>query len=278
MGGKIIFYLFYGLISGLAEFMPISASAQSYLLSELTALDTRSPLLLMMMHIACLIVVLIQCRHRIGHMRRELRLESQPAGRRKRQPDRNTVLDAKIVMVGLLPMAACMVLSNYVYVRWTNLVLLAVTLILHGIFVYVPQFQPGANRDARHMSGAEGAFLGLCAGLSAIPGFSRMGSFLAAGLLRGCDKRYILDIALLAAVPALVLMIVLDAVSLLAMGAAAIHTDMILFSMLAAVMSFGGAWFGIVVMRYICVISNYTTFAYYSWGLGLFCFIVYLMV
>ena len=98
MGAKIVFYIFYGLISGLAEFLPVSPSAQGYLLTELTSLDTRHPLLLLMIHGASLAVVLIQCRHRLGHMQRELHLDWQPPGRRKRQPDRMTVLDGKFAI------------------------------------------------------------------------------------------------------------------------------------------------------------------------------------
>ena len=278
MGSKIIFYIFYGLISGLAEFLPVSQSAQGYLLEELTSLDTRHPLMLLLMHVAALAVVLIQCRHRIGHMRRELYLDSQPPGRRKRQPDRMTVLDGKITIFTAIPAVILLAFSDVVYGKSSNLLLMAIMLIAHGILLYVPQFQPGANRDSRHVSRLEALGIGLCAGASVVPGVSRMGAFLSVGLLRGCDRKYILDIAFLASVPALAMLIILDLISLLVLGFSAITGTMVLCSFLAGAAAFGGAWLAMVIMRFLCAGANYGGFAYYSWGLGLFSFILYLMV
>lgn len=278
MGWRILFYVFYGLVSGLAEILPASAAAQSYLLGYLTAMDTRHPLMLLMIHIACVSVLLIHCRHRIGHMRNELRLEFQDPRRRKRQPDRMTVLDAKIVMFCAIPAVIMLCFSNAVYRNYINLVTLGIALFLSGIFIYIPQFRPGANRDSRHLSPAEAMKMGFWAGLGAIPGVSRMGLFISDGLKRGCEKNYILDIAFLAAIPALVMLIVLDVVSLISLGFANINGTILMLSALSAISAFGGAWLAVVIMRFVSVNASYTPFSYYSWALGMFSFILYLMV
>lgn len=278
MGWKIVFYIFYGLLSGLAEIMPVSATAQGYVLTELTALQTRHPLMLMMMHCAILAVIIFQYRHRLGHMRRELQLEFQDSRRRKRQPDRNTVLDAKIVMFVSLPVIVMQLFSGMVYQRWAGLVLISIALTISGIAIYVPQFKPGANRDSRHLSPAEGLRLGFWSGLSIIPGISRMGMLLSCGLQRGCAKRYILDIAFLSAIPVLLVMILSDLIQLLVMGFAAIDGTLVLFSSLAAIAACFGAWLGMVVMRFLSLNASYSAFSYYCWGLAMFSFILYLMV
>ena len=278
MAGRIIFYIFYGFVSGLAEFLPVSASAQSYLLSELAALDTRHPLTLLLIHAAALAVVLVQCRHRIGHMQRELYLHYQPQGRRKRQPDRMTVLDGKLAITVSLVAAAMLAFSNVVYEKGSSLLLLAVTLSISGILVYLPQFRPSANRDSRHMSRLEAVGLGICAGAGVVPGISRMGTFLSVAQLRGCEKRYILDIALLMSVPVLAMLVLLDLISLLVLGFAAVTGQMVLFSFLAGAAAFGGAWLSVAIVRYLCAGSGYGVLAYYSWGLAVFSFILYLIV
>lgn len=278
MGGKIVFYIFYGLVSGLAEFLPVSQAAQGYLLSELTALDTRHPLMLLLIHVACLAVLLIQYRYRIAHMRRELHLDSQPSGRRKRDPDTQTVLDGSVALNAMIPAVVLLAFSDFAYRKLTNPLVLSISLILYGILLYVPQFQPGANRDSRHLNRLEVLGMGACAGLSVIPGVSRMGAFLSIGALRGCDTRYTLDIAFLVSVPVLALMILLDAISLIALGFGTISGGMVLCSFLAAAAAFCGAWLAMAVMRFLCAGPNYGGFAYYSWGLGLFSFILYLMV
>ena len=278
MGWQIAFYIFYGLISGLAEILPASSAAQAYLLTELTAIETRHPLTLLLMHTASVTVLLIQCRHRIGHMRREMQLETQDPRRRKRQPDRMTVLDTKIVLICAVPAAVMLAFSDYVYRGWTNTITLAISLVIGGILIYMPQFRPGANRDSRHLSPMEAMKMGFWAGLGVFPGFSRMGLFVSDGLKRGCDKRYLLDIAFLLTIPALLMLVILDAVSLLTLGVQNVDSSIVLFSLLASAAAFGGAWLGTVIMRFVSVNAGYSAFAYYSWGLGLFSFILYLMV
>lgn len=278
MVSKIIFYIFYGLVSGLAEFLPVSATAHGYLLSELTDLDTRHPLMLLLIHLASLIVVLIQCRHRISHMRRELHLQWQQPQHRKRQPDRVTVLDGKITIMTVLPLVTMLAFSNYAYQRLTNPLILSLMLIISGILLYIPQFQPGANRAAHHITPLEAIGMGVSSGLSLIPGLSWIGCFLSTGLRRGWDRKYVLDIAFLASVPALAMLIILDLVSLLVIGFSGISGAFVLYSCLSSLAAFGGTWLAMVIMRYICAGANYTGFAYYSWGLGLFAFILYLMV
>lgn len=278
MAARILFYIFYGFVSGLAEFLPVSASAQSYLISELTAMETRHPLMLLLIHTAALAVVLIQCRHRLGHMRRELYLHYQPQGRRKRQPDRMTVLDGKLTITISLVAAAMLAFSNVAYEKWCSMLLLSVTLTVSGILVYLPQFRPSANRDGRHMSRLEAVSLGLCAGAGLLPGISRMGTFLSIGQMRGCEKRYLLDIALLVSIPVLGMLVLLDFISLLVLGFAAVTGQMVLFSFLAGASAFGGAWLSVAVVRYLCAGSGYGALAYYSWGLAMFSFILYLIV
>ena len=197
MGWKLAFYILYGLTSGLAELMPISAKAQRYILSELTALDTGHPLMLLMIHAACLAVILIQFRYRIAHMRMELQLELQDSKKRKRQPDRNTVLDAKVVMFVSIPALVSLLFSEWIYRNWVSLVGVSLCLVVTGVAMYVPQFRPGANRDSRHLSPAEATKLGMWSALSVLPGISRMGMLLSSGMQKGCAKRYIFEIAFL---------------------------------------------------------------------------------
>ena len=46
----------------------------------------------------------------------------------------------------------------------------------------------------------------------------------------------------------------------------------------AALMSFIGAYLGICMIRFIAVRVGYSGFAYYSWGLALLTFILYLTI
>ena len=276
MAGKILFYMFYGLISGLSEFLPVPAAAQGYLLEELSALDTRHPLMLLMIHLASLVVVLVQYRHRIRHLCWEMYLAYSKNNRRP--PDRLTVLDGQVALLSCVPTVMMLAFSDVAYRNWTNLFSLSIVLLLGGIVIYTPQFQPAANRDSRHLTPIEVLLLGLCAGAAVLPGISRIGVFLSMGLLLGCDRRYILDIAILSSIPALLMMLVLDAVSLFAFGLTGINAAMMVQCALAAVMAFVGAWLSMVIIRYLNATGTTGGLAYYSWALALLSFILYLVV
>lgn len=271
-------YLFYGFITGLAELMPVSAGAHDYFLNLLSHFDTHQPLLQLCVHMATLLALCVFCRHRAAHIYRELRIDAQPAKRRKRYPDMVAVLDGKVILTILVPVALG-VLVSYFFRQWQqSLPTVVLMLLLSGTLIYVPHFLPGANRDSRHLSRMEALFFGILAGFSAIPGVSRLGAVLSAGALRGCSRTYLLDIGFMLMIPVLALMIVLDLLALLVGGMVAITLLGFLYCILAAAAAFGGALLAIAAMRYLSVNMGYTVFAYYNWGLCAFGVILYLMI
>lgn len=271
-------YLFYGFISGLGELMPVSVGAHDFFLDTMTGFEPRQPLLQLCVHGAVLAALCIFCRHRTAHIYRELRIASQPARRRKRQPDLVAVLDGKVVITMFLPAALGVLLTSSVRRHFDSLPVAVLLLLLSGILIYVPHFLPGANRDSRHLSRLEALVFGAFAGLSALPGISRMGSVLSVGALSGCSRAYMLDIAFILLIPVLALSVVLDLFALLAAGFAALTLLHFLYCLLAAAAAFGGAWLAIASMRYLSVNMGYTAFSYYNWGLCAFGFILYLMI
>lgn len=277
MDWNLIYYLLYGFLAGMGELLPVSSAAHGYLIQLMTRFDTAQPILLLSVHFACLVAVCVYCRRRIGHIRRELKIASLPDKQRKRQPDEMAVLDAKVIFAGLIPLLTGAALSSVAYQKLAALPVLSVFLLLGGIILYIPQFLPGANKDSRSLSGMDGTILGLSAAVGVIPGISRMGTMISVGLMKGCDRSYILDIALLASVPMLLGLMIVDTVMLL-MAGLTIEAMTVVYCLIAAAAAFGGGLLAIVIMRFLSVKSNFYGFAYYNWGLALFSFLVYLMI
>lgn len=271
-------YLFYGFISGLGELMPVSTGAHDYFLNLMTSFDTSQPLLRLSVHAATLAALLVFCRHRTAHIYRELHIAAQPARRRKRQPDLVAVLDGRVVLTMLVPAALGVLFTSLIRKHFDSLPMVVILLLLSGILIYVPHYLPGANRDSRHLSRLEALVLGICAGLSAFPGVSRLGAVISTGALQGCSRTYLLDIAFLLLIPVLALTLVLDLLALLFGGMAAVTLLVFFHCILAAAAAFGGACLAITVMRYLSVNMGYTAFSYYNWGLCAFGFILYLMI
>lgn len=87
-----------------------------------------------------------------------------------------------------------------------------------------------------------------------------------------------LDMALLILLPLLAGSMVVDVFALIFAGFAGLSMKVLLGCVLAGAASFGGSVGAILTMRYLAVKTGFSGFAFYSWGLGLFSFILYLMV
>ena len=277
MDWNIVYYILYGFLAGLGELLPVSSTAHGYLIQLMSQFDTFAPALLLSVHFACFMAVCVYNRRRIGHIRRELKIASLPANKRKRQPDMVAVLDARVILTALIPLLIGVGLSSLAFRKLGTLPAISLLLLIGGVVLYIPQYLPGANKDSRSLSRKDAVMLGISGAVGVIPGISRIGTMISVGLMKGCDRGYILDIALLASLPVLLGLMIVDCVAI-AMAPAAIGLMMLLYCLLAAAAAFGGAWLAMVIMRFLSVKSNFYGFAYYNWGLALFSFLVYLMI
>lgn len=267
--------IIYGFISGLGQVLPVSAGAHDYFLELMTNFSVQQPLLQFAVHAAALLALVLFFRHRIAHIYREMRLASQPPRSRKRQPDLVAVLDGRVLLTMLIPAFFGLVLTRRITDRMSSLPLVSLFLLLSGAMLYFPHFLQGANRDSRHLSRMEAVVFGVGAGLSAIPGISRTGMVLASGAVRGCERRYTLDLTMLLLVPLLLLMTVMD---LFALAGTGFRLLQLVYAFLAAAASFGGTCLAVPAMRFLVVDRGYTIFSYYNWGLAVFGFILYLVI
>lgn len=278
MNDHLLLYVLYGLVTGFSEFTPISASAHQTLFPMLLRFDSTWPMLRFGVHIGALAAFVWLYWQRLTHIRHELQLVSQPPRKRNRPPDMNAVLEASLAMMALIPIFVGCILSIFVAGGETNLFLLSFILIGSGLIIYVPDFIPGGDRKHSALSRLEGLLLGFCAGCSVLPGFSGVGLMLSVGLLLKCDRSYLLDLVLLIFSLKLAGSAVVDLICIPFVGFGGFSFVRLLGCLLATMASFGGAIGAILMMRFLSVKTGFSSFAFYSWGLGIFSFILYLMI
>lgn len=278
MRDHLLMYLFYGLVAGFSEFSPVSAAAHRMLFPAILGFDSTRPLLLLFVHGGALGALLLLYWSRCSHIYQQMWLMRLPPSRRKRLPDTAAVLDGRLVKMTLIPSVVGAVLS-FLLAKWDfSLLIMAILLTCGAAAIYVPDYVPGGNRQNSSMSRLDGLLLGLCAMIAVIPGVSRVGLMLALGLLRKCDRSYLLDIVMLITAPFLAAMMATDFIGIFFSGFAGYTVKYLFGCLLAAAASFGGSIGAILMMRFLAVKSGFSGFAYYGWGLGLFSFILYLLV
>jgi undecaprenyl-diphosphatase len=277
MSKDLLHYFIYALFSGITEFLGVSAPPHQLLYESMTGFDQSDALLTLMIRIAVLAAVVFCCRTRIRRLMRERRLAGLSRRRRNRQPDQIALLDMQLLKTAMIPL----LISVLFYKRageWINRVsLMTVTLLLNGALLFLPRLLSQGNKDGRSVSRLDGVLMGLGGALAAIPGFSRVGGIISAGTARGVDKGYALETALLLSLPVLLGLLVFDVYAVIAAKIAISAVGLLVYFLMGSV-AFGGAWVGITFMRYLSVKAGITGFSYYSWGVGLFSFILYLMV
>lgn len=267
----------YALFSGFTEFLGVSAPPHQMLYEKMFGFQHPNAMLTLCIRLGVLTAVFVCCNGQIRRLLRQRRLAARFRHRRNYQGDVTAILEMRLLKTAVVPL----LISVLFYRRageWINKVQwLALTLALNGVFLFIPRLVSQGNKDCRSVSRLDGVLMGLGGALAAIPGFSRMGGILSAATARGVDRGYALDTVLLLSIPVLAGLLLFDIYAVLTAKLVLGLVAVLVYILLAAV-AFVGAWLGIKLMRFLSVKVGFTGFSYYSWGLALFTFILYLMI
>ena len=256
----------YGLLSGFAEILPVSAAAHQELMVRLFGMDGKPLAVNFLVHLAILVVLIGCCLPDIK------RLRSYSVNGKRPRPS----ADSRLTRTAAVPLLLGFFLVPYIRVLEGSLPLLTLLLIANGLILYIPGRMLHGNKDARAMSALDSLLIGIVGVLGIVPGISRTGCLLSVSAARGADRQPALKWALLLSVPALLVLTVMDLVKLSSAGA--VVAAGFLGSVIAIAGAAIGCYFGIKLLRYLSVKVGYSGFAYYSWGAALFLFVMYLTV
>lgn len=270
--------ILYGLISGLADILPVSAQAHRAILLKVFGAAGEPGLLRLLIHLSTLAALYISSQSQIIRIIRAKKLAKVPKRRRKRPLDARSLMDFELLKTTLIPIILGFLFYNTTSAWSSSLLMVAFFLFINGLVQYLPQFIPGSNKDSRGMSRVEGLLMGLGGGLSVLPGISCVGTATAIGEVTGVDRTYALNTALLMNMPVTVGLILFDLVSIVNGGLGPMTFGTFLCYILSAGAAFGGVFGGIKLMRALAPNVGFSGFGYYSWGAALFALILYLTV
>lgn len=267
--------ILYGFVAGLAEFLPLSSPAHQSISAAVFGLAAAAPLRQFLIRAACLAGLISSCGTQINKLRRDGHLAKQPPRRRKRPVDNRSIATIRLLNTAVFPLIIGLAFYRRATMWVDSLAMVTIFLLINGVLLFLPQYIPSGNKDARTLSRLDGLLIGLSGAFSVFPGISRISAIHFAASARGADKSYALQFALYMSVPALIVMLVFDAVAIFG-GIETLSFLLIIQYILAMAAAYFGSTFAISVMRSLAVRTGYAGFAFYCWGMALISMILYL--
>lgn len=188
-----------GIVQGLTEFLPISSSAHVLIVSQLFGWGDPGAAFTAVTQIGTEMAVVIYFRVEIWRILRAwTRSLAHPEARR--DPDARL---GWLVILGTLPIAVLgLVFRDQIETVARNLWLTATMLIVFGIILGVADALGARTKDEHELTVRDGTIYGFAQALALIPGVSRSGASISAGLALGYTREAATRYAFLLAVPA----------------------------------------------------------------------------
>jgi len=269
--------ILYSLVSGFAEFLPVSAQAHKSILLCLFGQDGEHPLLGLFVRIGVLAALCVSMRVQLKRLYRGHALMKIPKKRRRRTPDLQSLMDISFVRLASVPLLLGFLLYPKTSAWAGELYIVALLLILNGLVLHVPMYLPAGNKDSRSMSRLDSLLVGICSAAAVLPGVSRVGAGASIAACRGADFQQAYKWSLLLSLPALAVLLCFDVFAVIAGGLAGVGFLFVLQCIVATAFSYVGAYASITLMRSVVQRSGLSGFSYYCWGAALFAFILYLI-
>lgn len=274
---SILKSILYGLVSGVAEFLPISSRAHQSLLNILLGAPARDPLQDLLVHIGLVISVFICCREYIQQLKSSQKSALSSRRRRSRTAADNGFYDLRLLKTAAVPLLIGLLLRFTTVKFESNLLALMLFLLCNAFILLLAEHSSHGNRDSRTMTGLDGILMGILGSLSAFPGISRTGIISAYTTVRGADSQNAVNWAVLLAIPALLFASFFDIFCAVRYGLGTISLIRLVQCILSGAAAFIGGYLGISVLKVALNHSGFGKFSYYCIGAALFSFILYLI-
>jgi len=249
-----------GLLQGLTEFLPISSSAHLRIVAALSGWDDPGAAFTAVTQIGTETAVVIYFRHDIGRI-------LAAWFRSLRHAEHRSDPDARmgwLVLLGSLPIGILgLLLEDSIDSAFRDLRLTATTLIVFGVLLGIADRVGAKKRTLDQLTVRHGILYGLAQAMALIPGVSRSGGTITAGLLLGYRREAATRYAFLLAVPAVFASGFYKLTDIGDSGATSWGP-----TILASVIAFGVGWAVIAwLMRFITT-RSYLPFVAYRLVLG----------
>ena len=256
-----------GLVQGLTEFLPVSSSAHLIFAQQALGVGDVGLAFDVLMHVGTLVAVIIYFFNDIINMIKGFLLSlvdlknGNFMGEIKKDPYKKL---AWLTILATIPVGVVGVLFNdMIESMFQGLTIPAFLLLVTGCLLYASQRMNSGRIDVRNVTIKEALIMGCGQALAVLPGLSRSGTTIAAGLFAGLDKEFAAKFSFILSIPAILGAAVFQLKDL---SGGNIEIGACIAGFVVAVIS---GYLAISVLLKIVREKSLDIFAYYCWIVGL---------
>ncbi|MGH3888853.1 MAG: undecaprenyl-diphosphate phosphatase [Pseudonocardiaceae bacterium] len=257
--------LVLGLVQGLTEFLPISSSGHLRIVSELFFGDDAGAAFTAVTQLGTEAAVLIYFARDIGHLVATW-WRGFGSAQVRATPDYRI---AWLVIIGTIPIGVLgLLFEHQIQTSGRNLWIIGSTLIVFGLVLGAAERYGRQRRPLQQLTVTDGVVMGLAQAMALVPGVSRSGGTISAGLFLGLTRPTAVRYSFLLAIPAVIAAGLFQIPDVFAVGGPGLQpsvAQMVAATAIAAAVGYAAiAW----LLRYVQRHSVYL-FVWYRLALGI---------
>lgn len=257
-----------GMVQGVAEFLPISSSGHLSLLQHFFDMEEPDTLYNILLHFATLIAVCVVYWRDVVDMIVEFfrgiaSLFSRQGGHGNPPEGRRLVL---LVILGTLPLFLILPFDDMVEGLGANPVFVSAMLLVTGCILFLSDRYGGGRKTVRTATVRDVLLVGVAQGAATIPGLSRSGTTISAGMALGFDRNFAVRYSFLMSLPAVFGATLLKVVKVAKSGV--LDTKLLPMYLTGMVVAGVVGYFSIRLVKLLADKGKFGRFAYYCWIAG----------
>ena len=272
--------IFLGLVQGISEFLPISSSGHLSLFQHFFNMNTADSNLFfdVLLHLGTLIAIFVYYWRDILDLLKELgrlflvllgkeeKKKKAPASAAGRKltltPDSRMIL---MIIVATIPLVFVLPIKDKVESLCGNVVFIGCALLVTGTILFISDRLAKGKKTAKNATMLDAFLVGVGQAVAVVPGLSRSGTSISAGMLRGFQRTFAVRFSFLMSIPAVLganIISIKDAME------AGIDTSLMPMYVAGTIVAAVSGYFAIRLVNILADKGKFGNFAYYCWGVG----------
>ncbi len=279
---NMLYAVILGLVQGIAEFLPISSSGHLSLFENLLGIGglaalEENALFNVLLHLATLVAVVIAYWKDVRGMVVEFFRMIAGKSRAKdahTKPDIPMRRQLLMMIIATLPLALVLPVHKKVEMLGAYPWVIGIMLVLTGFMLFISDRMPRGTKNEKNMTVADALVIGLCQAVATIPGLSRSGTTITAGMSRRLERPFAVKFSFLISLLSVAGAVLLKLIDVIKDGADLSMLPSYLVGMvIAGVVGYASIRF----LQKIVSRGRFGGFAWYCWIVGALAIVISLI-